>query len=138
MKVDRLYILCGFVWVVAAMVFGFYLGAAEQLQYSNTHAHAALLGFVLSILFGLIYRCWPRMLEGRLAPVQFGLYQFGTVVLIAGKYSIDGGNSAMLAVAGATVTIVATALMGWLFVFYSEEQVNILHLKKKLTGPYDD
>ena len=57
MKVDRLYILCGFVWVVAAMVFGFYLGAAEQLQYSNTHAHAALVGFVLSILFGLIFRC---------------------------------------------------------------------------------
>lgn len=123
MRVDRLYILCGFVWIVAAMVFGFYIGAAEQLQYSNTHAHAALVGFVLSILFGLIYRNWPRLLEGRLAPVQFGLYQVGTVVLIAGKYSIDGGNSAiMLAVAGATITIAATALMGWLFVFYSNDR----------------
>jgi hypothetical protein len=122
-KVDRLYILCGFAWIVASMVFGFYIGAAEQLQYSNTHAHAALLGFVLSILFGLIYRSWPRLLESRLAPVQFGLYQVGTVVLIAGKYSIDGGNSAiMLAVLGATITIVATALMGWLFVFHGEDR----------------
>ena len=55
--------------------------------------------------------------------MQFGLYQVGTVVLIAGKYSIDGGNSAiMLAVLGATITIVATALMGWLFVFHGEDR----------------
>ena len=66
MRIDRLYVLIGFLWLIAGMIFGIYLGIKNQLQSSNSHAHANLLGFVISVLFGLIYRNWPVLKQSRL------------------------------------------------------------------------
>jgi hypothetical protein len=114
-KIDRLYIIAGFVWLIFGMVFGIYLGITDQLQFSNSHAHANLLGFVISVLFGLIYRNWPSLLESRLAMPQFALYQIGAVVLVAGKYSVDSGGSAALAPPGSIIVVAGTLLMFWMF-----------------------
>ncbi len=97
MKMDRLYILTGFLWLIAGMTFGIYLGITDQLQFANSHAHANLLGFVISVLFGLIYRAWPVLMTSRLALPQFALFEVGSLVLVAGKYDIDGGGGGMLA-----------------------------------------
>jgi hypothetical protein len=115
LKIDRLYIIAGFVWLIFGMVFGIYLGATDQLQFSNTHAHANLLGFVVSVLFGLIYRNWPALLKNRLAIAQFALYQIGAVVLVAGKYDIDNGGSGVLAPPGSLTVVFGTLLMFWMF-----------------------
>ena len=114
-KVDRLYILAGFVWLIFGMVFGIYLGITDQLQFSNSHAHANLLGFVVSVLFGLMYRNWPSLLGSKLAMPQFALYQIGAVVLVAGKYSVDNGGSAALAPPGSIIVVAGTVLMFWMF-----------------------
>ncbi len=115
MKTDRLYILAGFVWLIFGMVFGIYLGITDQLQFSNSHAHANLLGFVVSVLFGLIYRNWPSLLENRLAMLQFALYQIGAVVLVAGKYDIDNGGGGALAPPGSIIVVLGTLLIFWMF-----------------------
>lgn len=115
MKLDRLYILAGFVWLVIGMVFGIYLGITDQLQFSNSHAHANLLGFVVSVLFGLIYRNWPALQESRLAVPQFVLYQIGAIVLVAGKYDIDNGGGGVLAPPGSMIVVLGTVLMFWIF-----------------------
>ena len=65
-SLDRLYILTGFVWLIIGMVFGIYIGITDQTTQSNAHAHANLLGFVISVLFGLKYRIWPNMTTSRL------------------------------------------------------------------------
>lgn len=115
MKIDRLYITTGFVWLIVGMVFGIYLGITDQLQFSNTHAHANLLGFVISVLFGLIYRNWPALVKSRLAMPQFALYQTGAVVLVAGKYDIDNGGAGTLAPPGSIIIVLGTLLMFWMF-----------------------
>lgn len=115
MKIDRLYIIAGFVWLIFGMVFGIYLGITDQLQFSNSHAHANLLGFVISVLFGLIYRNWPSLKDSRLATSQFIVYQIGAVVLVAGKYDIDNGGDGMLAPPGSLILILGTLLMFWMF-----------------------
>lgn len=115
MKIDRLYIIAGFVWLIFGMVFGIYLGITDQLQFSNSHAHANLLGFVISVLFGLIYRNWPSLKDSRLATSQFVIYQIGAVVLVAGKYDIDNGGDGMLAPPGSLILILGTLLMFWMF-----------------------
>jgi hypothetical protein len=115
LKVDRLYILAGFSWLIFGMAFGIYIGMMSQLQFSNSHAHANLLGFVVSVLFGLIFRNWPSLVESRLAMPQFSLYQIGVVVLVAGKYDIDRGGGGGLAAPGAVIVFLSTTLMFWMF-----------------------
>ncbi|SPH17167.1 hypothetical protein DEA8626_00683 [Defluviimonas aquaemixtae] len=112
---DRLYVMTGFVWLIFGMVFGIYLGITDQLQFSNSHAHANLLGFVISVLFGLIYRGWPVLLSHRLAMPQFALYQVGAVVLVAAKYDIDNGGAGRLAAPGSMIVVLGTLLMFWMF-----------------------
>ena len=115
MRVDRLYVLTGFVWLIAGMVFGIYLGITDQLQFSNSHAHANLLGFVISVLFGLLYRSWPALKASRLALPQFLIFELGSVVLVAGKYDIDSGGNGTLAPPGSVLVVVGTLLMLWIF-----------------------
>lgn len=115
MKMDRLYILAGFLWLVAGMIFGIYLGITDQLQFANSHAHANLLGFVTSVLFGLLYRNWPVLLSSRLAWPQFALFQIGSLVLVAGKFDIDRGGGGSLAPPGSVLVVMGTLVMFWLF-----------------------
>lgn len=121
MKIDRLYILAGFLWLVTGMIFGIYLGITDQLQFSNSHAHANLLGFVISVLFGLIYRNWPVLLSSRLAWLQFALFEFGSLVLVAGKFDIDRGGAGALAPPGSVLVVLGTLMMFWMFATAGEE-----------------
>ena len=115
MKMDRLYILAGFLWLVAGMIFGIYLGITDQLQFTNSHAHANLLGFVISVLFGLLYRNWPVLRSSRLAWPQFALFQIGSLVLVAGKFDIDRGGGGALAPPGTVLVVLGTLVMFWMF-----------------------
>ncbi len=115
MKMDRLYILAGFLWLMSGMIFGIYMGISEQLQFANTHAHANLLGFVVSAIFGLLYRNWPALLSSRLALPQFVLFQAGAIALVAGKFDIDNGGSGALAPPGSVLVVLGTLLMFWIF-----------------------
>jgi hypothetical protein len=114
-KMDRLYILAGFLWLLAGMVFGIYLGITDQLQFANSHAHANLLGFVVSVLFGLLYRTWPVLQSSRLAWPQFALFQIGSVVLVAGKFDIDRGGGGALAPPGSVLVVLGTLVLFWMF-----------------------
>lgn len=115
MKMDRLYILAGFLWLIAGMIFGIYLGITDQLQFANSHAHANLLGFVISVLFGLLYRNWPALLSSRLTWPQFALFQIGALVLVAGKFDIDRGGGGALAPPGSILVVLGTLVMFWMF-----------------------
>lgn len=115
MTLDRLYILTGFAWLTLGMLFGIHLGITDQTNFANSHAHANLLGFVLSALFGLMHRGWPALSASRLALPQFVLYQIGVVVLVAGKYDIDGGGQGVLAPPGSVLVVLGTVLMIWMF-----------------------
>ena len=125
MQVDRLYIMAGFVWLTIGMVFGIYLGITDQLQFSNSHAHANLVGFVVSVIFGLLYRNWPSMLKSKLAMPQFALYQVGAIVLVAGKFDIDNGGGGALAPPGSVITVLGTLLVFWMFATSRDEPVTM-------------
>jgi len=114
-RLDRIYILAGFAWLIFGMMFGIYLGITDQLQFANSHAHANLLGFVVSVLFGLLLRNWPPLLNSRLAMPQFVIYQFGVVILVAGKFDIDSGGRGILAPPGAMIVVLGTFIMFWMF-----------------------
>jgi cbb3-type cytochrome oxidase subunit 1 len=81
------------------------------LNYGNSHAHVGLLGFVASVLFGLLHWAYPALGKSRLAMWQFIVYQIGVVILVIGKFLIDGGRETVLLPVGAIITIAGAAMM---------------------------
>ncbi len=73
-NIDRLFVLTGLVFLLVGMAFGLKMSVSQDFGLHGLHAHLNLLGFVLMTLFGLCYRAWPRMLEGKLATVHYLLH----------------------------------------------------------------
>jgi hypothetical protein len=114
-KIDESYIFCGLLWVVFGMAYGIWMGITEQLNFANSHAHANLVGFVTSMLFGFLHRAYPAMAASRFAMPQFLTYQIGAVLLVLGKMMVDAGGDTTLVKIGSLVVLVGTAGMLYLF-----------------------
>ena len=115
-RIDRNYILVGLSWVIIGMIYGAWLGATHQNNFANSHAHINLLGFVTSVLFGILYWAYPSMAKSRLAIWQFALYEVGVLLLVIGKILVDRDNTETVFLQiGSMVTIVGTAMMLYLF-----------------------
>ncbi len=115
-NIGRNYILLGLIWLIGGMIFGMWLGATNQLNYANSHAHANLLGFVTSVLFGMIHNSYPALAKSRLALAQLVIYQAGTLILVIGKVLIDGGQETPLLIIGSLIAVLGAALMLVMFV----------------------
>ena len=115
-RLDRNYILIGLTWVVIGMIYGAWLGASHMNNFANSHAHINLLGFVTSVLFGILYWAYPALAKSKLAIWQFAFYEVGVLLLIIGKILVnrDGTETLFLQI-GSTLAIIGAALMLYLF-----------------------
>ncbi|NDW03554.1 hypothetical protein [Jiella pacifica] len=115
-NIDKVYVAAGFGWLIFAAGFGTWLGASGHFNFSESHAHIGLLGFVASMLFGLVHRGWPELRERTLAVIQFAVYEIGAIVLLAGKIMVDatGVPNALLMI-GSPIVIIGVVLFLWLF-----------------------
>lgn len=116
---DRNYVLLGLAWVIGGMIFGIWLGASNHLNYGNSHAHINLLGFVTSVLFGLLHHAWPGLRTSRLAVPQFAIYEVGVLLLVIGKILVDGGKQTLFLEVGSLVTVLGAILMLVIFARHS-------------------
>lgn len=117
LKIDKIYVSLGFLWLIGAAGFGTWLGASGHFNFAQSHAHIGLLGFVASMLFGLVHRGWPELRRSRLALPQLLVYEIGTVVLVTGKVMIDQtGQENLLLMTGAPIVILGSLMFLWLFV----------------------
>lgn len=122
-NIGRNYILIGLVWVLCGMVFGVWMGITERLYFANTHAHANLVGFVASVLFGLIHLNFPALAQLRVAKAQFVIYEAGAVLLVLGKGIVDGGGSNTVVKGASIIVIIGTALMLYMFARHSRDKI---------------
>ena len=104
------------------MTFGIWMGITERLFFANTHAHANLVGFVASVLFGLLYFAYPNLAKSRLAAAQFWIYEIGAVLLVIGKGIVDGGGDNSVVKVGALVVLIGAVMM--LVMFYRQTKNN--------------
>ena len=121
-NLGRNYVLIGLVWLICGMAFGIWMGINGQMNFANSHAHANLVGFVASVLFGLLHVNFPSIGKSRIAGWQFIVYEVGALLLVLGKAQVDAGGADMLVRVGALVTIIGAAMM--LYMFYNKTREN--------------
>lgn len=92
MNISRSFILVGGLYLLVGIALGMHMGASGNHAASPAHAHINLLGFTLMAVFGLIYKTYPAMAEGRLALVHFWLHLTGSLVLLVMLYMMTTGR----------------------------------------------
>src|SRR5210317_824076 len=73
-NVDRMFVFTGLVFLLIGMSLGLKMSMTQNFALHGLHAHLNLLGFVVMTLFGLCYRSWPKMQDGKLATVHYLLH----------------------------------------------------------------
>ncbi|HET8870922.1 MAG TPA: hypothetical protein VFM48_10770, partial [Aquabacterium sp.] len=71
---SRTWLRLAVLYFVSAVALGVVMGASGDHMMMPVHAHLNLLGWVSMALFGLIGLAYPQVHEGRVATVQFWLY----------------------------------------------------------------
>lgn len=87
-NIDRWFVLTGLVFLLIGMALGLHMSKSQNFTLHGLHAHLNLLGFVVMTLFGLCYRIWPRMQEGKLATVHYFLHTVTVAVALTLLYFI--------------------------------------------------
>ena len=83
----------GLGFAVLGMALGIYMAISKNHGQHVTHAHVLLLGFVVSVLYGAIYRLWLAAASVWLATIQTGLHQVGSVLIVSGLFLLFSGTA---------------------------------------------
>jgi len=109
--IARAHVLAALIWMIVGMVFGFWMGATNALQYRPFHIGMMLGGFLTLAMVGAIFRLWPEMESYRFAKLHFWTLELGVLGLNLGTLvQILTGNIAVLVVCS-LLTMFGTALL---------------------------
>lgn len=92
---DRKYLMTAFGYGILGLLLGTIMGATQNHSQMPTHAHIMLLGFVVSFVYGVVYKLWIHGDSGTLGKTQFYVHQVGTAGLLIGLYLLYGGYAGM-------------------------------------------
>ncbi len=109
MKLYKIHLVLGLAWLLVGMVLGEVMGQSGDHAQLPTHAHIMLVGGVLSLAWGLLYRLLD--LPARLiAGIQTLAHHLGTICMILALYMLYGGAGDEAAL-GPILGIAGMALM---------------------------
>ena len=118
MNLDRRFLIWALSFAAVGLALGIYMAASNNHGELVTHAHILLVGFVLSLVYGIIHKLWLEKPNRVVANVQFVVHQAAAVTVSVGLFLIFGGLvpeptlSPILAVASVGV------LLGMLLMLY--------------------
>ena len=122
MKIDVVIICVGLLFLICGMAFGMWMGANEDFQFADAHAHWNLLGFVVPTLYGLIHRAYPRLVSSRLAWPQCIAHFVGVLIFIPGIVAASVMRNEIIVGVGSTLVLLAT--LTFVFVFFTAGKSN--------------
>ena len=91
MQLDRRYLVWALGYAAVGMTLGIYMAASQNHGELVTHAHILLIGFVLSLIYGIIHKLWLEKPGRIVANVQFGVHQLAAFGVSVGLFLLYGG-----------------------------------------------
>lgn len=87
---DRKFILMGLGFGLVGLLLGIVMGHSGNHSQFVTHAHIMLVGFLMSLVYGLIHKLWLNDSGSRMAVTQYYLHLGGSCVMFIGLFLIYG------------------------------------------------
>jgi len=98
-RVSAAFFLTGGLFVLCGMLWGMYMGGAEDFRMAPAHAHLNLLGWVTMALYGTFYALTAKTMRAFLAWTNYALSAAGLVLLIPSlAYMLVTGSRDFVAV----------------------------------------
>jgi hypothetical protein len=118
MNLDRRFLVWALGYAAVGISLGIYMAASQNHGELVTHAHILLIGFVLSLVYGIIHKLWLDKPNRAVANTQFVLHQAAAVTVSVGLFLLYGGIVAEPALAPFLGTASAGVLVGMLLMLY--------------------
>ena len=91
MHLDRRFLIWALGYATVGMSLGLYMAASENHGELVTHTHILLVGFVLSLIYGIIHKLWLDKPNRALANTQFVIHQAAAAAVSVGLFLLYGG-----------------------------------------------
>lgn len=117
MTYDRKYLVWALSYAIAGLGLGIFMGMTQSHAQHVTHAHILLVGFVTSLIYGVIHKLWLIKKMPRLAMAQFIVHHAGAVTMFVGLFLLFGNVlplaqlDPVLALASVTVMLGAVLML---------------------------
>jgi hypothetical protein len=121
MRIPVAFIGIGLIFLICGMAFGMWMGATENFQFADAHAHWNLLGFVVPTIYGLIHRAYPNLARSRLAWPQCIAHFVGVLIFAAGLVVVIRTGNPSVVIPGAILVLLATLTYAVLFLTSNRE-----------------
>jgi len=87
---DRKYLVWALGYASIGMCLGIFMAASHNHAQHVTHAHILLVGFVLSLGYGIIHKLWLGHPNPIIAKIQFIVHQAAAVTMFTGLLLLYG------------------------------------------------
>lgn len=118
MSFDRKYLLWAMGYAAIGICLGIFMAASHNFAEREAHTHLLLVGFVLSLSYGIIHKLWLDAPSPIIAKIQFIVHQAGAVAMCLGLFVLYG-NLSPVAMLDPILGISSMAVLaGALLMFY--------------------
>ena len=90
MSYDRKFLVFALGYIVLGMCLGIFMAASHDHGEMPTHAHINLIGFVLSLSYGIIHKLWLTHPKQIIAKIQFIAHHAGAIAIFIGLFLLYG------------------------------------------------
>jgi hypothetical protein len=87
---DKKYLVWALGYAAVGMCLGIVMAATHDHGQLVTHAHINLVGFLLSLSYGIIHKLWLAAPNPAIAKMQFILHQAASIPLFVGLFLLYG------------------------------------------------
>lgn len=96
----RNFFILALLYAICGMLLGLYMGLSQDHSQMPVHAHAMVLGWLMSGFFAFFYHFFPAIGQTRLATAHFWLTAVSGIILLVSLFFLFSGNPAFEPVAG--------------------------------------
>src|SRR6516164_11637644 len=118
MNLDKRFLIWALSYATVGIVLGIYMAASQNHGEFITHAHILLIGFVLSLVYGIIHKLWLEKPSRAVANTQFVLHQAAAVTVSVGLFLLYGGLATEATLSPILGVASSAVLLGMLLMLY--------------------